>query len=153
MRGPTDSELIRAILAGKRDLFLQLVQRYGPMVTAVAQHYLQDEASAERVAVATFRKAFQDLRRIGDPDRLYERLLQEAREAAMAAGGAVRPAKEGPAEVDRSLASIVRWKYLEGLDYAQIAERLRTSPETVDRCLLRGRSWNRLQRAGAEAQA
>lgn len=154
MRGPTDGTLLGQAIDGDRTGFLRLVDRYGPLVTAVAQHHLGASSPAvQQVVAETFRESFLDLRRLPDPESFYRHLLAIAREKAIAhrEHAPSQPKGEETArEESLMLAQVVRWKYLEGLGYEEIARRLGIPANAVDPLIQKGRIQSRWSHWTAE---
>lgn len=151
MRGPTDGTLLGQAMDGDRAGFLRLVDRYAPLVAAVIQHHRGGSTETDKLVTAVFEQAFLEIRRISDPESFYKRLLQIAREKGQAArptiGGENTAAdSEGLPE----LARIVRWKYLEGLNYEEIGRRLGLPAQAIDLHIQRGRIHSRWSHLAAE---
>ena len=53
-----DAECIRAVLAGQRDRFAELVGRYQPIVASIVSGYIRDTHRAEDACQDIFVKAF-----------------------------------------------------------------------------------------------
>ena len=57
----TDAELIREILAGRKDLFALVVERYADLIYAAVRSYLGGDPEAEDAAQEVFLKAYRSL--------------------------------------------------------------------------------------------
>jgi len=68
---PSDQELIRRVLAGDRQAYNPLVERYQRAVYALARRMLRDHDQADEVAQETFVRAYSSLRRYDGRYRFY----------------------------------------------------------------------------------
>lgn len=73
-----DSELIRRVQAGERQLFHELVRPYERAVFITTYGILRDHADAEDAAQETMLKALMHLDQLGDPQKFKGWLLQIA---------------------------------------------------------------------------
>ena len=64
----SDSELVRAVLAGRRSAEAELYKRHARAVGAVAARLLGRSADAEDVVQDTFLTAFERIRQLRDPE-------------------------------------------------------------------------------------
>lgn len=81
-----DARCIAAILAGKPDLFTELIDRYQRAVVTAVRGYIRDPHDAEDVAQDVFINAFSALHQLRDPRYFYPWLLQIARHRAAQSG-------------------------------------------------------------------
>ncbi len=95
MDATTDSAIVHAVLAGKRDQFGQLVERHLPTVYAIACARVRNVADAEDVAQETFLSAFQRLDKLREPSKFEGSVATIARNAAI--GFAKRRRREATA--------------------------------------------------------
>ena len=82
----TDAELVKAVLAGERRAFAELVKRYEQAVRAVAVDVLGDIHAAEDVAQDCFVIAYQKLNKLRKPSAFGYWLLKVARREAISRG-------------------------------------------------------------------
>ena len=73
---PADADLVRATLAGQREVFGQLIERYQRRATSVAYRLLGDLHDALEVCQESFVRAFRKLDSLEDPDRFGPWLLR-----------------------------------------------------------------------------
>jgi RNA polymerase sigma-70 factor (ECF subfamily) len=144
-----DEECVRAVLAGDRDRFGELIRRYQRPVQALALAYTHDAHAAEDLAQDVFVKAYSALAQLREPAQFGPWLLQIARHhsARDYRRRAARPTQplqnegdlparsesERPSNAARVLSLIeelpepyretVRLKYQEDLTCREIAER------------------------------
>ena len=144
-----DAECVRAVVAGNRERFGELVQRYQRAVYSVTLAYTRDAHHAEDLAQEVFVKAYGSLAQLREPVRFGAWLLQIARhqaargfrrraaQATQALTPETDPAAPGPpGDAERSarvLACIeelpelyretLRLKYQEALSCREIAAR------------------------------
>jgi len=78
-----DSHIIREVLAGRRDQFQELVNRYADKVYGVAWSRLGDRHLAEEVVQETFIQGFQQLHRLKDTDKFLPWISSIARNKAI----------------------------------------------------------------------
>lgn len=81
-----DSHFIREVLAGRRDQFQELVNRYADKVYGVAWSRLGDRHLAEEVVQETFIQGFQQLHRLKNPDKFLPWISSIARNKAINLG-------------------------------------------------------------------
>ena len=81
-----DARCIAEVLAGDRQRFAELIERYQDAVFAVVRGCVRDTHEAEDVAQEIFIKAFTELGSLRDPALFFPWLLQIARNAAGRAG-------------------------------------------------------------------
>lgn len=77
-----DEACVRAVLAGDRERFGELIRRYQRAVEALALAYTHDAHAAEDLAQDIFVKAFSALRQLREPSQFGPWLLQIARHHA-----------------------------------------------------------------------
>ncbi|MEW6754532.1 MAG: RNA polymerase sigma factor, partial [Candidatus Latescibacterota bacterium] len=78
-----DAVLIARVLAGDRNAFGDLAERYAPLVHGVVLERLRSRADAEDVVQEVFVKAYQDLPRLKEPARFGPWLARIAGNAAV----------------------------------------------------------------------
>ena len=153
--GPTDGDLVRAVLAGQRERFALLVERYRDRYARYAARMLGSVDAAEDAVQDAFVRAYDQLAQCKDPNKfvgwffliLRNRCFAERRrgkaEAPLEAANGVAAADRTDGGAERSeqrralqLAlleltpdqrEVFVLKHVEGLSYEQIAERLNTS--------------------------
>jgi len=153
--GPADGDIVRAVLAGERERFALLVERYRDRYARYAARMLGSVDAAEDAVQDAFVRAYDQLEQCKDPDKfvgwffliLRNRCFAERRRnksaAPLEAAGGIEAADrtEGGAEAaERRRAlqlalleltpdqrEVFVLKHVEGLSYGQIAERLNTS--------------------------
>jgi len=81
---PPDEELINAVLAGDRERYAELVERYSQRTHALAYSYVNDPQAAEDIAQEAFVSAYRALRSIASPRAFSAWLTQIARNLARA---------------------------------------------------------------------
>jgi RNA polymerase sigma-70 factor (ECF subfamily) len=81
-----DARCIAEVLAGNRQSFSELIERYQDAVTPIVRAYVHDPHAAEDVAQEIFIKAFTALATLRDPALFYPWLQQIARNSAVQAG-------------------------------------------------------------------
>ncbi|MCY3021561.1 MAG: RNA polymerase sigma factor [Planctomycetota bacterium] len=82
MQPDADARCIAAVLAGQREPFGELVERYQDAVVAVVRGYLRDASAAEDVAQEVFVNAFTALPQLREPRLFFPWLIQIARRRA-----------------------------------------------------------------------
>ena len=150
-----DGDIVRAVLAGDRERYAQLVERYRDRYARYAARMLGSADAAEDALQDAFVRAYDQLAQCKDPDKfvgwffliLRNRCLAERRrsrtEASLEAAESVAAADrtDGGAEAaERRRAlqlallaltpdqrEVFVLKHVEGLSYVEIAERLSTS--------------------------
>jgi RNA polymerase sigma factor (sigma-70 family) len=150
-----DGEIVRAVLAGDRERYAQLVERYRDRYARYAARMLGSADAAEDAVQDAFVRAFDQLAQCKDPNKfvgwffliLRNRCFAERRrsrtEASLEAAESVAAADrtDGGAETaERRRAlqiallaltpdqrEVFVLKHVEGLSYGEIAERLSTS--------------------------
>ncbi|PYP11273.1 MAG: RNA polymerase subunit sigma-70 [Gemmatimonadetes bacterium] len=151
----TDGDIVRAVLAGDRERYAQLVERYRDRYARYAARMLGSVDAAEDAVQDAFVRAFDQLAQCKDPNKfvgwffliLRNRCFAERRrsraEASLEAADSVAAADrtDGGAETaERRRAlqlallaltpdqrEVFVLKHVEGLSYGEIAERLSTS--------------------------
>ena len=78
-----DAACISEVLAGKRERFSELIERYQMAVVAVVRGYVKDAHHVEDVAQEIFINAFTALPQLRDPKFFFPWLLQIARHRAI----------------------------------------------------------------------
>jgi RNA polymerase sigma factor (sigma-70 family) len=158
-----DAVLLARFAAGCDEAaFAVLVRRHGPMVLGLCRRLLADHHAAEDAFQATFLLLARKARRLRRPDRLGPWLYGVARRVAIKARSAAYRRREVAAvdlpvaeramtddlrpQLDAAIAGLpARYRvpvvlcYLQGLTYAEAAERLRCPPGTVATRLSRAR--------------
>jgi RNA polymerase sigma-70 factor (ECF subfamily) len=152
---PADGEIVRAVLAGDRERYAQLVERYRDRYARYATRMLGSVDAAEDAVQDAFVRAFDQLAQCKEPDKfigwffliLRNRCFAERRrnrtstslEAAddvaavdRADGGAEtaeqrRALQHALLELTPDQREVFVLKHVEGLSYGEIAERLSTS--------------------------
>ncbi|HTI05244.1 MAG TPA: RNA polymerase sigma factor [Gemmatimonadales bacterium] len=153
--GAADGEIVRAVLAGDRERYAELVERYRDRYARYAARMLGSADAAEDAVQDAFVRAFDQLAQCKEPDKfvgwffliLRNRCFAERRRSKSSAS---LEAAEGVAAADRTdghtesnerrralqLAlleltpdqrEVFVLKHVEGLSYVEIAERLSTS--------------------------
>jgi RNA polymerase sigma-70 factor (ECF subfamily) len=112
-----DARCIAAVLAGERERFSELVERYKDAVAAVVRGYVRDPHAAEDEAQEIFLKAFSALGQLRDPRLFLPWLLQIARYRLQATGRGdggrklasldVELAAQAPGELERDRTAMV----------------------------------------------
>jgi RNA polymerase sigma-70 factor, ECF subfamily len=159
-----DAQCIAKILAGDRQRFAELVERYQDAVCATVRGVIRDPHLAEDVAQDAFVLAFTQLPTLRDPQTFHAWLLQIARHRAVQAsiragkrpdqsaltGTEVLLNQESGSQdrITGVLASVeqlpepyrgtVLLKYQQGLSCKQIAEREKVAVSTITSRLTRG---------------
>jgi RNA polymerase sigma factor (sigma-70 family) len=67
---PNDADLVAESLAGSRDAFRQIVERYQTLICSLAYSATGNMSQSEDVAQETFINAWKDLRCLREPDKL-----------------------------------------------------------------------------------
>jgi RNA polymerase sigma-70 factor (ECF subfamily) len=152
---PADGDIVRAVLAGDRERYAQLVERYRDRYARYATRMLGSVDAAEDAVQDAFVRAFDQLAQCKEPDKfigwffliLRNRCFAERRrnrtstslEAAddvaavdRADGGAEtaeqrRALQHALLELTPDQREVFVLKHVEGLSYGEIAERLSTS--------------------------
>jgi len=75
----TEAELIRASLAGSKDAFGSIVERYQCLICAISYSATGDFAGSRELAVETFARAFNSLAQLKDPNKFRLMLCRIAR--------------------------------------------------------------------------
>jgi RNA polymerase sigma-70 factor (ECF subfamily) len=79
---PTDAELVAETLAGDREAFGRLYDRYAALVRAVVVGVASDHAMVQDLAQESFLRAYRNLARLRDPERFGAWLVGIARQVA-----------------------------------------------------------------------
>ena len=150
-----DGEIVRAVLAGDRERYAQLVERYRDRYARYAARMLGSVDAAEDAVQDAFVRAYDQLAQCKDPDKfvgwffliLRNRCFAERRRNRTSASleaanevAAVDRADGGAESAERRRAlqlalleltpdqrEVFVLKHVEGLSYTEIAERLSTS--------------------------
>ncbi|MBI2299083.1 MAG: sigma-70 family RNA polymerase sigma factor [Armatimonadetes bacterium] len=163
----TDAELVEAVRDGEVEAFSVLVERYKDRTVAAAFHLVSDRDAAEDLAQDTFVAAYRQIRRLRDPDRVgawlhgitqrlcYKHLRRQARTSEIEterfeAIPAPPDRHDEPGELCALLnrlpdqyRQVLAARYLEDLEYEEIASLLKTTVNNVRvRC---HRAKNRLR--------
>jgi RNA polymerase sigma-70 factor (ECF subfamily) len=153
MSGPSDLELVQAILSGNTALFADVVRRYDRRVRHVVERGVRDPDSREELVQRTFYQAFRKLPALADPRKLEAWLLRIARNGVAefhrqqrtrpqpltdrgALDGSMPPTTSSWVwEEVRRLSPCSRdaleLRYRQGSSYAEIARRLNVPLSTV----------------------
>lgn len=75
----TEAELLRASLAGSKDAFGSIVERYQCLICAISYSATGDFAGSRELAVETFARAFNSLAQLKDPNKFRLMLCRIAR--------------------------------------------------------------------------
>jgi RNA polymerase sigma factor (sigma-70 family) len=78
----TDGEIVTGVLKGRRDLFSQLVERYLPVVHAVAYAKVGNRSEAEDIAQEAFLRGYQSLSDLREPGKFGSWIRGIARNVA-----------------------------------------------------------------------
>lgn len=152
---PADGDIVRAVLAGDRERFALLVERYRDRYARYAARMLGSVDAAEDAVQDAFVRAFDQLGQCKEPDKfvgwffliLRNRCYAERRRSKAQApledadslaardrtdGGAEtaerrRALQQALLELTADQREVFVLKHVEGLSYGQIAERLNTS--------------------------
>lgn len=152
---PPDGDIVRAVLAGDRERYAELVDRYRDRYARYAARMLGSDDAAEDAVQDAFVRAFDQLAQCQDPDKfvgwffliLRNRCFAERRKvrslAPLEAADAIASSDRSDngaetAERRRALQlallaltpeqrEVFVLKHVEGLSYGEIAERLSTS--------------------------
>ena len=81
-----DARCVADVLAGQRDRFGEIIERYQDAVVSVVRGYVKDQHAAEDVAQDVFINAFTALGQLRQPKLLFPWLLQIARHRASQSG-------------------------------------------------------------------
>ncbi|NUP99698.1 MAG: sigma-70 family RNA polymerase sigma factor [Armatimonadetes bacterium] len=171
----TDAELVAAVRDGETEAFAVLVERYQDRVVAAAYHLTGDRDAAEDLAQDAFVAAFKQIHRLRDPSRVgawlhgitqrlcYKYLRRASRSAEleterMEALPAPPDKVDEPGELigllnelPEQYRQVLAARYLEDLDYDEIARLLGTTVNNVRvRC---HRAKNRLRELLESVQA
>lgn len=158
--GASDGEIVAAVLAGDREAFRLVVERYHRPLIASARQILGDTELAQDAAQETLIEAYRALANLKEPEKfrawLYGILRHRCLKARNAAGPPMLPYEEsalpagagvwedkGPSpmlellrQLPRDDRELLAARYLQGLSYAEIAAGLRITCGAVRvRCL------------------
>jgi RNA polymerase sigma factor (sigma-70 family) len=154
-QGPSDGEIVRAVLAGDRDRYALLVERYRDRYARYASRMLGSTDAADDAVQDAFVRAYDQLAQCQDPAKfvgwffliLRNRCFAEQRKRrphlsleAAARVPAGQRSDDGAESAERRRAlqqalmeltaeqrEVFVLKHVEGLSYTEIAERLNTS--------------------------
>ncbi len=104
MQGNTPAELVRGCLAGDQEAWGELVDRYTPLIYAIARSHRLGSADCEDVVQTTWLRAVQSLEKLRDPERVAQWISTAARRESLkclAKAGRSLPIGE-PAVFDRA---------------------------------------------------
>jgi RNA polymerase sigma-70 factor (ECF subfamily) len=101
---PTDAEVVASVLAGDREAFGRLYDRYARLVRAVVYAVTMDRCMAEDLTQECFLRAYRNLPRLRQPERFGRWIVGIARQVARERRRAVRRDRHrfigsGPLEV------------------------------------------------------
>ena len=154
--GPTDAELVRRVLAGQRDEYALLVDRYLPMVERFWSGRGLRGAGLDEAVQNALVTAYQRLGRLRDPSRFGGYLLKVARHSAPRrrkpplpladVEEPAGPSRDEPwhetleaavARLPDSMQVVLALKYTDDLTAAEIAHRLGQTVGSVTKTLSR----------------
>lgn len=153
----TDAQLVRKSTRGDQNAYGRLVQSHASRVYSIAYSVLSDFQAAQDVAQEAFVRAYQKLKNLRNPEsfgtwvdtigrNLARRALQKRRSTGLVLTDFSDPANH-PAVADNSAKPEIQeaistlpdmyreplvMRYLGGVDYEEIAEKLGTSRNTVE---------------------
>jgi RNA polymerase sigma-70 factor (ECF subfamily) len=159
-RGPEDADLVACAIAGDRDAFGMLVERYWRTAVAIAATVVRDPAQAEDVAQEAFVAAYRRLSSLRNPSRFAGWLATVVRQKGVdALRKAARPSpaplaivaepawlpssnpgltadeaetvRAAVRSLPRKFQEVVILRFVAGLSTNDIAERLAKRPSTV----------------------
>ena len=157
------ADRVRRARAGDIAAFESLARQHLPMVLSLVRQQVRDSHRAEDIAQEALLKAFRNLAQLDEPNKfeawLYRIAIRQARRSARsetvvpADAVAASPAadhqaieerrlqvRRAVAELEEPYRLVVTLHYLEGLDGAQIAQRLRQPHGTIRAQLSRARA-------------
>ncbi len=79
MKNQSDEILVRAVLAGRKEAYEKLYDRYAALVRAVCYDTTRNLADAQDLAQDVFMRAYEKLEQLRDPDRFGNWLVAIAR--------------------------------------------------------------------------
>lgn len=79
MTTPSDKTLIRAVIAGEKEAYEKLYDRYAPLIRAVCYDMTGNLADAQDLAQDVFMRAYEKLNHLRDPARFGKWLVGIAR--------------------------------------------------------------------------
>ena len=129
----TDGDLVKDVLAGRRDAYAELVRRYERSLLAQAATVLGDLAAAQDATQEAFLAAFRKLRSLRNPDRFGGWITRIARRKAMRM--ARRDRKVGRLPDEMELADGTDRGRMDGLT-EHVLEALERLPATQRRVVL-----------------
>jgi len=151
----TDAQLVAAVIAGDTEAYALLVDRYQDRVVSAAYHIVGDRDAAEDLAQDTFVEGFKSIRRLRDPARagawfhgIAQRLCYkwlrrntrisnvETEQFDLLAAPEVKPDEPGDlvhllGELPAQYRQVLAARYLEDLEYEEIAEQLGTTVNNI----------------------
>lgn len=151
----SDAELVAAVLAGDTEAYSLLVERHQDRVVAAAYHIVSDRDAAEDLAQDAFVEGFRSLRRLREPARVgawfhgivqrlcYKWLRRHSRISSVETeqfdlmpGDAPQPDEPGDlmellAQLPEQYRQVLVARYLEELEYTEIADQLGTTVNNV----------------------
>lgn len=79
MTKPSDKELIQAVKAGEKTAFVELYDRYGPLVRAICYDTTRNLTDAQDLGQDVFMRAYEKLGRLREPNRFGKWIVGIAR--------------------------------------------------------------------------
>ncbi|MHC4745014.1 MAG: RNA polymerase sigma factor [Planctomycetota bacterium] len=76
---PSDDKLVRAVLAGRKDVYAELYDRYAVLIRAICYDSTRNLAEAQDLAQDVFLRAYEKLEQLRNPERFGKWLVTIAR--------------------------------------------------------------------------
>lgn len=83
MRTPTLNELVDDCMAGNQDSWNRIVERYTPLIWAIARGHRLSAADSEDVSQTTWMRVIQHLGKLRDPEKLAQWIAVSARRESL----------------------------------------------------------------------
>ncbi|MGA5817708.1 RNA polymerase sigma factor [Kitasatospora sp. NPDC094028] len=83
MRTPTLNELVDDCIAGNQDSWSRIVERYTPLIWAIARGHRLSTADCEDVSQTTWMRVIQHLGKLRDPEKLSQWIAVSARRESL----------------------------------------------------------------------